>query len=142
MTEPTDTAPDRDTLRLEYQKTQDSAQHHGSMSLSAYNLTYAGSFILLGLVVNNVKGIPISLLIPVCGLGIYFCLVALITDRKLSIIEVQKYNRCKELERELGMKQHSTLNIPGPKLTNLYRWMSMCFVAVWILVIIHRLLLA
>lgn len=139
MTKEMDTKPDKNTLELEYQTAQDSAQHHGNMSFLCYNMTYAGSFILLGFVVNNIKEIPLPLLISVCGLGIFFCLIAFLSDKKLSNIQVQKYNRCKEIERKLGMKQHSSLIIPGPNLTHLYLWMSICFVALWILIICSRL---
>ncbi len=130
---------DKEVLLVEYQKSQDSAQHHANMAWYSVNLTYAGSLILLGLVVNNISNITMLQLLPLAFLGIILPIVAMLTEVKFSNVEKQKYDRCKDIENELKMEQHTKLRRSRINLLVIYRILSFCFIFVWAVLLISKI---
>jgi len=126
--------PERDALLVEYQKAQDSAEHHDNIVGSVTSL-WLGSAVLIGFVLTAIgsKGAAHhkTVLILVSVLGILLTLLVTKWVWTASNVKSQKYARCKEIESALGMEQHTRLG-PG-------RWfeppafygLMAVFVAIW-----------
>ena len=51
----------------------------------------------------------------------------------MRLVKVAKYVRCQEIEKELGMTQHSSLEYkPGPQ-TRDYAFLMVAFLAAWVI---------
>ena len=128
---------EREALLVEYGAAQDSAQHHDGLVWSITSILWGSSLILLGLVVSAMhqSGLRIAL---TCAAVIAIALTSFLwlCARQLRAVKVQKYRRCIELERQLGMKQHSTLRYSAGVQTKLYAVVMALFLAVWCVVIV------
>jgi len=123
---------DKEVLLIEYQKTQDSAQHHVSMSRTATNIMWAASLVLFGFVYNNLTDSKLSLLSTfICTLGIILSITVNMMDISLEKVVKQKYRRCKDIEDLLGMKQHSKLLSSGVPFRMFYNGITLLFVIMW-----------
>jgi hypothetical protein len=124
-------------LLVEYESAQDSAQHHDNLVWTTSGLIWASSIVLLGFVLNSLSGQPNKLFI--LGLSIISILMyvaLLIFAFQFAYIKKQKYNRCKEIEKVLGLKQHSTLKYKGWIQRVIYIIIISVFIIFWILVIL------
>jgi hypothetical protein len=101
--------PDREVLLVEYQKAQDSAEHHDNLVGSVTSL-WLGSAIFIGFVLTGLGSGDAahykSVLYPVIALGVFLTVLVWTWAKRAGETKVQKYGRCKEIERTLGMKQH------------------------------------
>jgi hypothetical protein len=100
---------DREILLVEYQKAQDSAEHHDNIVGSVTSL-WLGSAIFIGFVLSGLASGDAadykSVLYLVIVLGMLLTVLVWTWATRVSELKKQKYERCKEIERILGMEQH------------------------------------
>lgn len=108
----------RQILLVEYQKAQDSAEHHDELIWTVMSLNWIGSAVLLGFALDAISAQPTEphkvALILVSIVGITLSVFVWRWTRQLRAVKNAKYERCKEIEQLLSMKQHSTLIWPPP----------------------------
>jgi hypothetical protein len=98
-------------LSIEYQKAQDSAQHHDTLAWSSFGVCIAVNLALLGFVKDFLQ--HRELLSLLCVFAIALTIATLKIMFMFNDIKRQKYARCKELEPLLGFRQHSYLQYQG-----------------------------
>jgi hypothetical protein len=107
---PTD-KPDLQALLVEYEKAQDSAQHHDSLLWTSVSFIFGGMLVLLGFVLDSLdKKEAKSILWIVSVLGILLTVVAVLIAFQFNRVKQFKYDRCREIEEQIGGKQHQ--NVP------------------------------
>jgi hypothetical protein len=123
-------------LAIEYQKAQDSAEHHDTLLWTATSIIWAGNLVLIGFVLDSIKKNELRIiLILLSVLGIFLVSTMCVIAKSFRKVKQQKYNRCKELERILGFKQHRDLKYPNRIQTFLYYFITIIFLIFWIIVI-------
>jgi hypothetical protein len=131
-----DSATPRDVLLVEYQKAQDSAEHHDDLVWSITALNWVGSAVLMGFVLSGLTdshpswGHKIALLsIAFVGFGLSVCVWR--WARQVGAMRNHKYGRCKEIEQSLGMRQHTEAPWRGRQRRE-YSFLMSAFLATWI----------
>jgi hypothetical protein len=120
----------------EYAAAQDSAQHHDSITWTVISIVWGASLVLMGFILSNLKDQPLRPLLTVlCILGILLTACVWYARGKLNEIKKQKYERCKELEKVLGMKQHTVLQYPKGHIGSALAIMSIAFILAWLTVL-------
>jgi hypothetical protein len=123
---------DKEILLVEYQKAQDSAQHHASMSWTATSIIWAASLVLIGFVYNNLTDSKLALLLTfICVLGTLLIIIVNLMVISLEKTMKSKYRRCKEIEKVLAMKQHTEIESSGISFRVFYNIITLLFIAVW-----------
>jgi hypothetical protein len=100
---------DREILLVEYQKAQDSAEHHDNLVGNVTSL-WLGSAVFIGFVLSGLASRDAAhyktVLYLVIALGMFLTFLVWTWAGRASKLKKRKYDRCKEIERTLGMKQH------------------------------------
>jgi len=124
-------------LLAEYRETQLSAQHHDTLVWTVTSIIWAANVILFGtaLTAINLNCLPIVL----SFLGICLCLSVCAFARQFNGIMGQKYSRCKEIERRLGMTQHTDLEYTPGKQKKIYNFIMSIFIALWVGIILYKI---
>lgn len=130
----------REVLLIEYQKAQDSAQHHDTLVWTITSLNWIGSAILMGFVIEKI-GTHINVylktaLLSISIVGITLSLCVWLWSRRTREVKVAKYKRCKVIEGILGMEQHSKLEYKGGSQTTEYAALMLLFLAAWVVLIV------
>jgi hypothetical protein len=106
--------PDRrEVLLVEYQKAQDSAEHHDRLVWTVTSLNWVGSAVLMGFVLSALgsdrapSGSYKAALIAISGIGIVLSCLVWRWARQFRRFKNVKYARCKEIEVLFDMEQHS-----------------------------------
>jgi len=121
--------PNKDILLVEYQKAQDSAEHHDKLVWTTTSIILSGMLILIGFILENLFKTPrIPILFFTGILGISLAIFLIVLQKGFREIKRQKYNRCKEIEQELGMEQHVKLKYEEGKQTSLYQKVLVVFI--------------
>ena len=124
----------RTVLLVEYQKAQDSAEHH-DQSVGASTSLWLASAVLIGFVLNALTSKHAahykSPLIMVIVLGILINVLVVAWVSRALVIKNQKYERCKEIERLLDMKQHTRVPAGRQWQQWVYYGLMLLFVATW-----------
>jgi hypothetical protein len=120
-------------LLVEYEKAQDSAEHHDRLLWVAVGLIVTGMAALLRIPPGN--GQPDEFLWthfypPV--LGILLSVLLMFFVHSFASFRRQKYKRCKAIEGLLGMEQHSKLEDPKLRQVCVVYFLSGVFLLVWI----------
>jgi hypothetical protein len=141
----TDTAPssenERQLLLVEYEAAQSSAQHHDAMLWQATYTVWSATVILLGLALGAVDKAPLRpLVVAVSILGICLTWAVEFFARDLRAIKNFKYERCKFIEKRLGMQQHTGLTTPRGRQSRVYLGISSLFTAAWLLLLLMALM--
>jgi hypothetical protein len=106
----------RDEILLaEYQKAQDSAEHHDKLLWSVVGLILSGMTGLVAFAVTRPEAqlsFLVRLLLPF--LGVAFAILLMLFVRSFAAIRNFKYERCKGIEKELVMEQHLKLQLQAP----------------------------
>jgi hypothetical protein len=129
--------PKPEVLLVEYQAAQASAQHHDQLVWTITSILWGSSLVLFGLAVgalgsSNLR-IPVTIVAVVAmALTVYLWLCV----RQLRGVKVHKYKRCLAIERELGMKQHSTLQYAAGSQTLWYSVIMVVFLALWVSLVV------
>jgi hypothetical protein len=128
---------DHERLAIEYQKAQDSAEHHDNLLWTVTSIIWAGNLVLLGLVLDSIKNIDLRIVLIILSVfGILLVISMFLIAILLGNVKRQKYKRCKELEEILGFKQHKELKYPNCLQTLLYFFITIIFIIVWIAVMV------
>ena len=128
--------PDHQTLLAEYKAAQDSAQHHDGLVWSVASVLLGGSLVLLGLILRSMEGDPVRpFIVALAILGIALTLCVWIFRHQLNDIKRQKYERCKEIELLLGMKQHQNLRYRPGSATIVFSIIMIALILIWLTVI-------
>jgi len=121
---------------LEYQMAQLSAEHHDNLVWSVSTLTWGVSSVLLGFVLNNITKNSLGLVVLMfCLIGIFLILCSWSFARQFRNLRNQKYKRCKELETELGILQHTIIQYKNGSQTTMYSIIMILFLTTWSIVI-------
>ncbi|EMV0269109.1 hypothetical protein ACP43V_13325 [Vibrio genomosp. F10 str. 9ZC157] len=122
---------------LEYEMAQNSAEHHDNLVWSVSTLTWGVSSVLLGFVLNNIAENKLGIVILLfCLIGIFLILCSWLFARQFRSIRNQKYRRCKELERELGLVQHRNIKHKEGSQSAMYSIIMLLFIATWVVVFV------
>ncbi len=140
-----DEEPDRhENLRVEYQKAQDSAEHHDNLAWAVVGLILSGIAVLFGLTLGGSDAKLPLWIVSASGLGL--CALLSFFVEQFAHVRNQKYSRCKTIERELGMEQHSSLDYPKRlfgltiKQRHVVHFISGLFALGWIILLACRCL--
>jgi uncharacterized membrane protein YfcA len=136
------TGDDLQILLVEYQKAQDSAEHHDDL-VSTLSGLWLGSAVLIGFVLSGLGSSRIAHHKPVLYLvilvGVLVSVLALYWATRSRQIKDKKYERCREIENELGglMHQHTARAGSGRR----WRWWLYCspitaLIAVWVALLV------
>ncbi len=122
---------------LEYEMAQNSAEHHDNLVWSVSTLTWGVSSVLLGFVLNNITDNELGVVILLfCLIGVFLILCSWLFARQFRSIRNQKYVRCKELEAELGLVQHTNIKHKNGSQSALYSIIMLLFITTWTVVFI------
>jgi hypothetical protein len=125
--------PERDALLVEYQAAQDSAQHHDSITWTVISIVWGASLVLMGFILGNLQDRHLRPLLTVLSmLGIFLTAWVWYARGQLNEIKKQKYERCKSIERILGMNQHSVLKYEKGRIGSAIAIMSVAFIVAWV----------
>ena len=106
--------PSPDALLVEYQAAQDSAQHHDSLIWSVNSVVWAGSLVLVGFTLEHATNPDLKfVLLAVSVLGIVMIIKVWVYTWQFRALKRQKYDRCKEIETDVGLEQHSRVKWPS-----------------------------
>jgi hypothetical protein len=134
------TPEDRLQIQLvEYQKAQDSAEHHDALLWTVVGILTSGIAALFGFGLEYYDGKhPKWMFIFLASLGMLLSALITFFVRSFSTIRQQKYGRCREIEESLGMKQHRELRCWGPQRFVVYM-VSGIFFIVWLILLYTHL---
>jgi hypothetical protein len=126
-------APELQALLVEYEKTQDSAQHHDSLGWTSVSFVFGGMLVLLGFALDSMENQKSQeVLLFVGWLGIALTIAAVVVALQFNSITRFKYNRCREIESQIGAQQHQKVpHIPGSQRIILVI-IALGFIAVWL----------
>ena len=127
-------------LLVEYSAAQNSAQHHDTLVWNSIGLIWSAQLVLLGFIIqgsNDMLNPKITLFACVLALVllIYLC-ISYFSFRKIRNF---KYQICKEIEKELSLHQHNSLNHKKYIGTISFFVVTVLFGIVWLLVIVEVL---
>lgn len=116
-----------DIKLIEYQKAQDSAEHFDTMIWTLISIGIVASIIIFHIFwTDRPENIVYALIMLISGAFIIYYFSFLI--EKANQIKIMKYDRCKDIEKDLGLKQHIEVNdlslsrkLPGIKIFRLAR---------------------
>jgi hypothetical protein len=129
-------SPSEAALLVEYQTAQESAQHHDTLVWSVTSVMWGGSLVLMGFVLAAPRTPESSTLVTIVGvLGVALTLCAWRFAWQFNALKRQKYLRCKQIEAQLHMQQHTNLRWPSGNQRILYGVLMLSFVAAWMLLI-------
>ena len=127
----------REALLVEYQAAQDSAQHHDNLVWEVTSIMWGASLILIGFILDKVHEADLRPLITVLSiLGFFLTGVVWIFALQLNAVKRQKYARCKELETQLHLLQHTNLRYRGGSQRFLYGFIMILFMMAWVFVLL------
>jgi hypothetical protein len=124
----------QDVLLVEYQKAQDSAEHHDRLLWVVVGLLVSAIAALFAIPPGHRQphdSLWMRLYPPVLGILLTFLLSYFVYS--FASFRRQKYERCKAIERILGMEQHLKLKSPQPGQRHVVYGLSFLFLLVWIL---------
>jgi hypothetical protein len=127
--------PSRAELLEEYKLAQASAEHHDKLLWSTTGIVWGASLVLLGIVFKDLRAIPehsprvlLSLLGIALTIGVWWMTTVWNTVMRV------KYERCQELERLLGFRQHINVHdaYPRGRMSILYAVISFILLGTWL----------
>lgn len=125
-------------LLVEYEKAQDSAQHHDTLVWTVVSFIFSGMLVLLGFVVSSLDKPQLKdVLYAVSGLGVLVTLAAILIALQFNSIKRFKYERCREIEKLWGVRQHQDVPYRARSQRIGLLIISFVFFAVWVIVICH-----
>ena len=128
---------EKDILLVEYQKAQDSAEHHDNLVWTISSIILSGMLVLIGFSLNFLSDPTFkSLILPIVILGILLTIFLWILQSDFRSIRIQKYERCKKIEEKLGMEQHTKLKYATGIQTKMYKGILIMLILIWILVLL------
>jgi len=127
--------PTADSLLVEYQAAQDSAQHHDTLIWSITSVVWGASLLMLGFLLGQTSNPSLKyIVVLLSALGILLNVMVWKYTYQLAKVKIHKYTRCKTIEEQLGLQQHSTLQYPTGRYKKWYSIVMVLFIIVWIVV--------
>jgi len=124
-------------LLVEYSAAQNSAQHHDSLVWTTIGLIWSAELVLLGFVIQTINNSQItSVIIMACVLALVLLFFLLITYFSFRNIRTQKYRRCKEIEKILNLKQHTTLKQQEKVGLITFSIVMISFITTWVYILV------
>lgn len=122
-------------LLQEYQSAQESAEHHDTIAWTVTSVLYGASLLLLASLLQRGTVVGAEVLVLLCSaLGVVLAILAFRLRSSLRSVFKYKYQRCKDIEVLLGLKQHSGLKYKEGTAHRILWWCMAALVAVWIAV--------
>ena len=134
------TDKEKEILLIEYQKTQDSAEHHDRLAWTVSSIFFAGMFVLMSnLLRPNVSKI---LVLAISLVFILLSIILLAFFFSFNDLKNQKYRKCKEIEIKLGIKygNHSKIAYNAGFMRTLYLLIIMFVVVMWVIICVLNFL--
>jgi hypothetical protein len=129
--------PSEAVLLSEYSGAQSSAEHHDNLVWTATGVLWAGSLVLFGLIVDGINGTGSKVLLTVVSLlGFLVNVGGWKICNGLRDLKRRKYDRCKEIEIMLGLKQHSNLSYSPCVQERMFDVGMVILVIAWVVLII------
>ena len=129
--------PTEQALLVEYQSAQASAEHHDNLVWNVTNILWAASLVVFGFVLTKLGQPNLRVLLSLLSLiGVLLMSYAWFCALQFGFIRNQKYKRCKAIEAQLGLKQHTDLEHPKYFQRVLYAVLFMVMVVGWIFLIV------
>ena len=126
---------EQQVLLVEYQAAQASAQHHDQLVWTVTGIVWGASMVLMGIILRSPDiGSARMLSIGLCGVGFILIVFVWSLQRQMRGLKVHKYDRCKQIEKLLGMTQHSAVAYDAGSQTRIYALISALFLVAWFLV--------
>jgi VanZ family protein len=127
--------PSVDFLLIEYQAAQDSAQHHDTLIWSITSVVWGASLLMLVFLLGQTPNPSFKYIVAFLSvLGILLNIMVWKYTYQLSKVKIHKYDRCKAIEKQLGLKQHTTLQYPAGRYKKWYSIVMVLFILLWIVV--------
>lgn len=119
-------------LLVEYQKAQDSAEHHERLGWQSKSILWAASIILLGY--SSTPSISKWVVAIFAFAGIVLLWFPIVWNRKLADIKKLKYKRCGQIEAIFNMQQHTKTQkcFPQGQLKKLAKGLVCLLALAWI----------
>ena len=134
---PMPTVPCKDTLLVEYQAAQDSAQHHDNLLWSVTSVIWGGSLVLMGFTLGGLGDDAVRPVVTILSfLGIALTICVSIFSFQLNAVKRHKYARCRAIEAVLNMQQHTTTRWPVGLQRILYSILMLFFLIAWIAILL------
>lgn len=132
--------PTSEQLLVEYQAAQSSAEHHDGLVWSITGVVWGASFILLGFLLQQADKPQLKHIVALVSiLGVLMNVKVWVFTYQLAAVKKHKYDRCKAIERQLGLEQHSTLVYPSGQQKQFYSVVMIVFIVVWVVVAVTAL---
>jgi hypothetical protein len=126
-----------EVLLVEYQAAQESAQHHDNLIWTVTTILWSATLVLFGFVLGSLDKPNLRpILIFLSILGIILTIAVWGFALQFNSVKRQKYNRCKTIERLLGMRQHRELKFSAGWQRIIYGIVTMLFIIVWVKVFV------
>lgn len=127
---------DKEVLLVEYQAAQESAQHHDNLIWTVTAIIWGGMLVLFGFVLGNLANANLQLILTLLSIiGLVLTIAVLVFVLQFNLVMRQKYQRCKTIEKLLGMGQHSELKYSSGLQKIIYNIITVFFVIAWFTVI-------
>jgi len=125
--------PSKQEIRLaEYKAAQSSAEHHDRLVWTVTSILLSGSFVVMGIILKSpMKGLSSFVSLLLCILGFILTLFVWSAQNHFRNLKNHSYDRCKEIEKELGMSLHSDPKLPAGSQTFKYRFIMALFLLAW-----------
>ncbi|MFI5059495.1 MAG: hypothetical protein ACHQLQ_15085 [Candidatus Acidiferrales bacterium] len=125
---------------MEYEKAQDSAEHHDNLLWTVTGLIGGGMAALFGFVLGKQpQELPKLLGIYAASMGIAMTVSVGLFVHSFASYRNQKYARCKDIEKLLGMNQHSGLRDPKPAQRHVVYLLFLLFFVGWAFLLCNAL---
>ena len=122
----------RQALLVEYTAAQNSAQHHDSLVWTTTGMIWSAELVLIGFVIQSIDRPKFIIAI----IAAYFLAITLLvylwkTMNSFRQIRNQKYDRCKEIEKEFGLTQHTNLRFKKGVGKRFFNFVMCVFIFAW-----------
>jgi hypothetical protein len=132
--------PTTESILIEYQMAQESAQHHDNLIWNHTGIIWGAGLVSIGLVMPNLYDpalkFPMAL---VCVLAILMLIYLWKMVSILNSVMNQKYDRCKEIESILYLEQHKNLRYPKGLSRLFFSSIMTIFIFIWCLLLYYTL---
>ncbi|KQC13169.1 MAG: hypothetical protein APR63_09290 [Desulfuromonas sp. SDB] len=99
---------ERQILLTEYQQAQNSAQHHDNLQWTSMSIMTTAIIVLLGFAFSQIDHSTNKFFVALASeIGIILILITGLLVKMSNRAKKEKYDRCKQIEDQLGMRQHS-----------------------------------
>jgi len=129
-------ALDKEVLLVEYQVSQESYQHHDNLVWTVTTIIWGGTLVLFGFILGGLDKPNFQLILTILSmLGIALTIAVWVFALQFNSIMRQKYQRCKDIEKLLGMYQNQGLKYVKGLQRIVYAIVTVLFIIVWLFVI-------